>query len=338
MRSFIALLLLASACSGNDAATSPVDAAPDVAADPTRETCTECRQIPIKGEFITGIQSDGTNLYILDSGADLKSSTLRQLPIAGGTPSTLASGTVIQLYPTTSADAVIYTKETERGFELHVHAGATDTLLTTLPSPASVVGNATDVYALGVDASGTTTLWRVPRAGGDRVVVATQPSAPSGLRLGDTRAVVVTMDRASLVDVPGPSTPDPLAASLAYGGKVMLGDSFLNIVVDGSTDNTTHMTLTQQPSGQLRLATTLTCEKYTEFAADSKYVYFVESKVPQPGCPSGFSDRLHRRDWSFANDEPLATWPGGAISQDATNLYGVEARGNGEYVIDILPK
>ena len=342
MRSLCVLAVgLVAACSGHDTSERVDAGAADAAL--LGETCETCTQILlVTSAALLDVQGDGTNLYVLSGHAPSRDLMTLSEITPDGQQQSLATSWLIQLFPTTSGDAVLYAvwSAASTGVELHLHTGANDQLLGRFTSDAqlNVAGNATDVYAFVNDVGGTSTLWRMSRAGGAPIGVATLNGTSRGFALGATRAAIATSDDAAFVALPGPSAPSSVGQGAFGLSFTMMGDTPISLTIDDLNNTTAHIVFASEPGHQVLYQFDKHDGGLAYVTSDARHAYWVEGTRACKGLTCMSDSQLWRSDLSLQDAAAIATFPTSALGQDATHLYGLEQRSEGHWLIDVLAK
>jgi len=266
----------------------------------------------------TGIAVDATNVYWADQ--PFQGGAILQLPIGGGTPTTVVSISSVAPEPTLDAFAIqgssVYWANSADGdntviLQAPVGGGAATTLASE-PTfiPVGLAANATNIVwaTEGTEGTAAGTVVTVPLAGGAATTLATNQSA-----------IAVAVDA---TNVYWKSDQSVIKAPLAGGAIVTLctlsastaGAAF-NIAVDATTvywtgrDGTTG-TLMKVPVGG-GTATTLATgpSPFNALAIDATTVYFASADILSVPIVGGAPTTL------------VAGYPAGGLAVDATSVY-----------------
>lgn len=344
LRGLLGGIVALAACHRHAPATtdaSIADARPLDAAAPTR-TCNQgWSQLVVATGSVQGAASDGTTLYlsVLTSGGEIE---LQAVPIAGGSPATIATADDEQFYLASYGNAVFYAAHLgSPAYELHQLVGGSDTVLGSVAAvtaffPVSLAANATDVYVLGNDTATDVSLWRVSRGGGagssPPVVASVASSSHQGLALGASVAAWGDANGVELVSLPGPSTP-----SVAQAGPsiAFIGDTGYSLGEHIVTSHSYQVTIYEFTPVQRTVYTSVeTCHGPSSFFGDSRGTHYYETEAAFTTC--GQQDPLS--DLSDESGQWCNFDPSPIVAQDDTNLYGLEQTSSGSTTFLIIRK
>lgn len=161
---------------------APVDLWVDYA-DAAPVTCAAESSLPLVAREAYDVASNGTTLY-LSVRTPSDSFELQSMSISGGTPTTLVTS-ISPFQVTALGNAVFYARQSSAtNYEIHQIIGTEDTKLADITSSVAVSIGASDsdVY-VAAHANNSSTLWRVPRAGGSAVDADTVTSSATACSL-----------------------------------------------------------------------------------------------------------------------------------------------------------
>lgn len=330
---WLVLAAVAAGC-GDVPSEHKSDAAADSAA-PDGSPPMDCgAQLPFVASKPFDVVSDGTSLFISVMASDGTMQILT-MPKTGGTPSVIATGTE-QFVLAAHDNAVFFQTVNGTKHDLHAWVSGVDTVIASVPAGQLYLkANATDLYVLGPDNGGKTTLWRVPRTGagnGPLPAVVSVTGAGSNLALGSTvAAFTVSTGNTSaleLVDLPGPSVPSTnnMFSSSNYS---FVGDQGFYLTAHMMTAQTTWIYINEFTPSDRTVYTTTTWMGMGWIGpifTDEKYIYAAKDGGYMLLLPDGTIANAH-----------VCTGGGLQGAQDASSLFGFTGAAPNWYV-NVVPK
>jgi hypothetical protein len=312
----------------------------DGLAAPVKPTCFECTTVAFTADQVYDVAGDGTTVYVTFGPASTASQELGIVSAAGGAPTTIATADSFVL--ASFGDAVFYAAATGTSYEVHQRVGGlggTDTVLGSVTSLAliGVAGNATDVYAVGSETAGTSTLWRWSRAAttpASPTVVSTAPYGSYGSFLLGSTLAAWGAGGVSMAAIPGPST----ATTAARNGSAFAfsNDTGFELEAMKLTTHFTQYSIVEfVPEVKAINSFGIINGDVYGLLADANHLYWCTLAGTEASLMTTLSLHVISPDGSGGG---AYQWASSVLRQDTTHLYGLENPAPGQWQVDVLAK